>query len=553
MTYSANFAKKLISLFFIVSLCLISLQSFAQRDKAQQVDEAYYDRAWRTFQIGSKKDRSQVISALRSVLRRQPAEFMAHYYLGIMLSEEDSGTSALRHLETAQQGFPESADIQVRIAQILEKRRTRINDAIEHYRKALELDPANGMALSKLGIYEYGQGNLNEAYRLLSMARQVMPENVEMLRALGGVITESGSALQAIEILEQALLFDERDAETHWLLAKAYEKNRQAEKAAEHYEHARRLGRRAPEVRELIGYDLGRSLHQSGQYEDAIKEYQREIRRSEEPAIGWSELGQVYEDIGREDDAIKAWLKAYELDRSFASGVMRAGEIYINRDDYDKAKEVFEMIRRDRNLGAEASNRLSELEDLKERLEQAQLQRDLHLSTNTDADVIAAYEQLLDIDRNNVDAIQGLVDFYEQRGYYDEARKYYRRLVKVRPVSDTLKKQRLDEMLDKRAKDNLRLWGTRSTGKLTSSKVDESELRSLAFGHENDRVRETAMHLILRKTGRASDRDVLNKLLRFYEERGNISEALKIVTRLKRYGHMSDYEADAKRKQLRGK
>lgn len=551
MIYSENFAKKLVASFFIVLLCLISAQSIAQRGKTQEVDEAYYDRAWRTFQIGTKNDRSKVISALRSVLRRQPTEFMAHYYLGIMLSKDGSETSALRHLETAQQGFPESADIQVRIAQILEKRRTRVSDAIDHYRKALELDPANGIALSKLGIYQYEQGNLDEAYRLLSMARQVLPENVEMLRALGAVITESGSALQAIEILEQALLFDERDAETHWLLAKAYEKNRQAEKAAEHYEQARRLGRRAPEVRELIGYDLGRSLHQSGRYEDAIKEYQREIRRNDKPAIGWSELGLVYHDIGRDDDAIKAWLKAYELDRSYASEVMKAGEIYLSRDDYEKAKEMFEMIRRDHNLGEEAKNRLSELEDLKENLERARLQRDLHLSTNTDADIIATYEQLLDIDRNNVDALQGLVDFYEQRGYYDEARSYYRRLIKVRPVSETLKKRRLDEMLEKRAKDNQRLWGTRGTGKLTSSKIDESDLRSLAFGYENDRVRETALHLILRKRGLAGDRDVLNELLRFYEERGNVSEALKVVTRLRRHGHMNDYEANAKRKQLR--
>jgi len=39
----------------------------------------------------------------------------------------------------------------------------------------------------------------------------------------------------------------------------------------------------------------------------------------------------------------------------------------------------------------------------------------------------------------------------------------------------------------------------------------------------------------------------------FYEERGNTAEALKCVTKLKRYGYYTDNEAAAKRDKLRGK
>ena len=61
----------------------------------QEISEAYYDKAWRTWQIGSKKEKEEVIKSLRSIVRKSPEEFMAHYYLGIMVAEEGSPAQAL--------------------------------------------------------------------------------------------------------------------------------------------------------------------------------------------------------------------------------------------------------------------------------------------------------------------------------------------------------------------------------------------------------------------------------------------------------------------------
>ncbi len=180
-----------------------------------EISEAFYDKAWRNYQIGSKKEKEEVVKSLRSVVRKNPEEFMAHYYLGIMTAEEGSATQALRHFETALIGFPKSADIHVRMATLLDRSK-KATEAVEHYKKALELEPENARALARLGMFELENSNLDKAYEMLFKARQLQPDNPETLRGLGSILVDRDSAREALPILEQALLFDQKHSETHW-------------------------------------------------------------------------------------------------------------------------------------------------------------------------------------------------------------------------------------------------------------------------------------------------------------------------------------------------
>jgi len=349
-----------------------------------QISEAFYDKAWRDFQIGTKKEKAEVIKSLRAIVKKNPEEFMAQYYLGIMISQEGSPTTALRHLETALLGFPKSADIHIRIGELLDAR-NKSNDAIEHYKSALTLEPGNGKALSRVGMFELESGNLKQAYDLLYKARQVQPDNADTLRSLGAVMTSLDSNGEAIEVLEQALLFDQKHADTHWLLAKAYEGFKNAEKAAEHFELARKFGRGDSDIKELIGYDLARSFTKSGRYEDAAAEYKKEIRKNADPATGYYELGQLHEDIGQYDDAIKAYLQAYNMNKKFAEGIMHAAEIYLDREDFTNAENFLNMLRRDKTYGDEVRNQLEEIDENRKFYESRKLEQKLKESGNTDA------------------------------------------------------------------------------------------------------------------------------------------------------------------------
>jgi tetratricopeptide (TPR) repeat protein len=521
-----------------------------------EIDDSFYDKAWRSFQIGTKSERKDVMSALRAVIRKNPEEFLAHYYLGIMYSQDGSPTTALRYFKTALVGYPNSADINVRIGKLLDRKNKR-EEANEYYRKAIELDPNNGEALSRVGITELEKGNNQKAYELLTKARQNQPDNPDTLRALGEVLIQSRNSQAAIKILKQALLFDKEHAQTHWLLARAYEEANEAQKAADHFKLAQKHGRREPEVKELIGYDLARSLAKSGNFEAAEKEYKKQIRKSDDNGTGYYELGRLYEDYGYDDDAIRYYKKAYEDDRQYGQGIMNAAEIYMDREEYDKAEEMYKMLSRDKTFKEDARYAREDLEEIRQRQEEIRIENKLNQSYITDGEKEATLLKLLEENSKNEIALEGLWHFYEERGYYKEAIKYYRKYVRLNPVSDYLKEQTIDEMKEKYKEDNYKLWGYAYPKDRDESKASDSELSQLAEYGENDRVRETAMDLLAfrrtRKTSSFSNEGeaILEDLLYFYEDKGYRTKALKTVTRLKRYDFWSDYEADAKREQLK--
>ncbi|MBU1106988.1 MAG: tetratricopeptide repeat protein [Candidatus Riflebacteria bacterium] len=556
------------------------------------ISEAFYDKAWRDFQIGTKKEKAEVIKSLRAIVKKNPEEFMAHYYLGIMISQEGSPTTALRHLETALLGFPKSSDIHIRLGELLDAR-NKSEEAIEHFKSALALEPGNGKALARLGMFELENGNLKQAYDLLYKARQIQPDNPDILRGLGGAMINLGSAREAIEVLEQALLFDQKHAETHWQLAKAYEGMKNAEKAAEHYELARKLGRSGSDIKELIGYDLARNLMHSGKPQEAEAEYKKEIRKNADPATGYNELGQLYEDIGREDDAVKSYLQAYNANKKFADGIMRSAEIYLNRDDFVNAENFLNMLRRDPKFSEQVRTELEEISENRKLQESLKLEQKLDDSSNTDADIEETYYKMISVNKNDPVAVEGLMEYYKERGYYDQALYWFRQYNKISPTTDYNKKVIEKDLKNRLVLDNYTLFGwklstnlrvyrldrnrnQRVTREVLSSKdssVGDSDmmniafmalpfkdsraaddnLENLAFNGENDRLKEVAFYILLTRKEYKKTRKINEGLLDFYTERGRTEEALKCVATMKRLGFYSDYEAAAKRDKLRGK
>ncbi|MEW6710583.1 MAG: tetratricopeptide repeat protein [Candidatus Riflebacteria bacterium] len=522
-----------------------------------EVTEAFYDKAWRNFQIGSKKERQEVISALKAIVKKNAEEFMAHYYLGIMMTEEESTAAALKHLETALLGFPKSADIHVRIAKILTEK-NKSDEALEHYREAIKLDPNNGPALSEVGIAEMEMGNNDLAFELLFKARQAQPDNVMTLRGLGAVMIERSENAEAAKILEQALLFDPKHADTHWLLAKAYENLQKPDKASEHYELARKLGRKDPEIKQMIGYDLARSLVKSGKYEEAEKEYKKAIGISDDKATGFSELANLYLDIGREDNAIDNFKKAYELDSQKGEGILAAAELYMKREDFDNALGLYEVLKKNKAFADQAKNAIKELEERRQIDEKLALEAKIEDGKADPATEEITYLEILESNPKDEETLKNLWEFYEERGYYDEAIKYFRAYNKSQPVSDFQKKLIEKELKNKRKLDNYTIFGWKDPIDYKNVTTSEEDLKQQAFNGENDRLKELAFDILAWRIGHyakersmGDDKPILEARVAFYEERGKVEEAVKTINALKRYGWWTADEASDKKKQIK--
>lgn len=513
-------------------------------------NEAFYDKIWQKFKIGSKADRADVITTLKKIVKDTPEEFMAYYYLGIMNAEEGEDAKALKYFETALSGFPKSADIHIRMAKIYDGK-GKSDDALAHYRQALAMDPENAKALSKCGIAEYEKKNLDKAAEYLTKARAQEPDNSETLRALGQVWVEQGNFSDAIEILEQVLLFDAQDAQAHLALGRAYEKSGNHEKAAEHIELAGKYGKKDASITEAIGYDIARNLSKTGKFEEAISAYKKEIKKNDNPAQGYFEMAEVFENLEQTNNAIKSYQKAFELDKKLAKGIFRCAELYQQKGDKENMEKMLKLLKSNPEYKDQAEDIIEGFKKEEELNAERELQDKLTSRGTKDADLEAAYLESYDADKKNSDTLEKIYLFYKERGYYDEALKWYRKYAKVASVSDYDKKSTEKDLKAYFEQDNYYLFGDKKEDKPGKSKTPDDELMNLAFNGENDRQQEVAFQILLSRKDYKENRRVIEGALKFYEERGKVKEATKYINQLKKLGYLSESEASYKKEKLK--
>ena len=88
---------------------------------------------------------------------------------------------------------------------MLADRGTRLNEAVDMIKKALEQDPQNGAYLDSLGWAYYKQGNLEEAVDNLKRAQERTPRDATIHDHLGDVYAKQGNLKSAIAEWEASL------------------------------------------------------------------------------------------------------------------------------------------------------------------------------------------------------------------------------------------------------------------------------------------------------------------------------------------------------------
>ncbi len=430
-------------------------------DAAVQPDrpDSWYENAWREFEMGSAKEKKQAISALKKVLKQDPSDSLAHYYLGIMLSQEGPLKQAETHLRAALQAWPESDDVMSRLADVL-LQRNQGEEAMALLEKVRQLNPRHPAALGRLGLQALEEQKFDEAIDLLTQARAVAPEDRDVLRGLGAALSAKNRHAEAVEALKACLLLDDSDAEAHWLLGKAYEALNKPAEAAAALEKARGLGRRDINLKGLIGYDLARALHDAGKVEEAIAEYQKAIRTATDPAAGWFELGRIHEDMGDADKAVKAYDKAYSLDPKRAEAVFRIGKVHRGEEKLEQALEAFEAIAKNKEWGEQAK---IEIDEIKEEMQGNKRDELVDLAaTGTEEQKEKAYLQMLELDKADQEAYDGLIALAHTRGDLSQVEYYLKEMKKAGLLTKEQVAQRMNELSYRQdAGEDLAAWENR--------------------------------------------------------------------------------------------
>lgn len=206
--------------------------------------------------------------------------------------------------------------------------------------------------------------------------------------------------------------------------------------------------------------DLVRHYRSSRQIDNALNVLNEMVRLSPQDSRAHSDLADIYINRGLLDEGIAElrlladiYLRANNLEQA-GEVIQRVGNLYSEMSNDD---EALTNLRRATELLPDSMELLREVVGLCMRTGRAQEAAKYQINiaryyfdTRQVKESVAALQQLIAIDRNNLDAYDMLGQTYQSVGEYEQASRVYRNLAKVSP-GNTTARERLATLQDLRS------------------------------------------------------------------------------------------------------
>jgi tetratricopeptide (TPR) repeat protein len=209
-----------------------------------------------------------------ATLNKNPGCWMAHYNLGIVLSEQGEADQAIDHYRQAIALRPDYAEAHYNLARLLVDL-GQLNDAVVHYERATAINPADAEAQNNLGVTLFGIGRADDAIAHYQKALEIRPDYPEASCNLANALIAKGDFDGAIARYTACLaaIPDQEEAQ----------------------------------------YNLASALLRKGRMDDAIIEYQKVLRAHPESADAHANLGIAWLAKGHVQDAMAEYTKALQI------------------------------------------------------------------------------------------------------------------------------------------------------------------------------------------------------------------------------------------------
>lgn len=209
-----------------------------------------------------------------ATLQKNPGCWMAHYNLGIVLSNQGEAEQAIGHYRRAVDLRPDYAEAHYNLGRLLVEQ-GQFDDAIAHYEKAAAVNPADAEAQNNLGVTLFGIGRADDAIAHYQKALEIQPDYAEASCNLASALVAKGD-------------FDGAIARYTACLA-----------AIPDQEEAR--------------YNLASALLRKGRIDEAIIQYQKVLQLHPDSADAHANLGSAWLAKRRVRDAMTEYTKALQI------------------------------------------------------------------------------------------------------------------------------------------------------------------------------------------------------------------------------------------------
>jgi tetratricopeptide (TPR) repeat protein len=217
--------------------------------------------------------------------------------------------------------------------------RLLIQDSIQHFDKAISLDPNFALAhLNRANVSPTAREFFDHLKKAVSLADKA--SEGERLLILGTEAGANGNALKQKETLEKLVAAYPNDERARFALGGYYFGQQDFDSAILHYKKATELAPRYSPAYNILGY----ALRQKENYADAEQAFKKYIELIPDDPNPYDSLAELFLKMGKFDDAITQYRKALAIDSNFINSHLGIGAALMYQGKAEEAAAEFNKI-----------------------------------------------------------------------------------------------------------------------------------------------------------------------------------------------------------------
>jgi len=204
----------------------------------------------------------------------------------------------------------------------------KLDGAVTHFTRALELRPNYAKAHSNLGLTLAKQGKPDQAIMHFNRALKIKPNYTKAHYNLGLVLAKQKKLDQAIKCFNKALELKPDYSRAHHYLGVALASQEKLDQAVVHFSRSVQLESNYAETH----YNLGLVLAKQGKLDQAITHFNKALELKPDHPKAHHYLGVALANRGKIDQAVVHFSRAVQLDPDYAEAHCKLG-LALGRQD----------------------------------------------------------------------------------------------------------------------------------------------------------------------------------------------------------------------------
>ncbi len=214
----------------------------------------------------------------------------------------------------------------------------RVDEALDHYCKALEIEPDDVFPRCNIADILAKRGRLDEAVAWYRKALKIQPNCVVAHNNLGELLARQGRFDEAREHYRKALQIQPDFAIAYYNLGNAWMAQDRLEEAEAQYRKALEI---EPDYA-MAHNNLGNTLTRRGRLDEALAHYQKALEIQANFAPAHTNVGNILTRRGQFDEALAQYRQALEIEPDFALARTNMGDLLAAQGRFPEALEQYQ-------------------------------------------------------------------------------------------------------------------------------------------------------------------------------------------------------------------